>query len=208
MKSIVYLVRHGITEAYQKEYYYGGIDVPLVPEGVEEIKRLAAEGLYPDPSDAQVFTSGMLRAEETLFYMYGTETEHERITDLREQHYGIFEMKTHEEVCAMPESKLLFADKEGIYEIPGGGESRKAFFERLEEGWNKVVGFHRLKELSHRHSQLPAVTIVVCHGGVIDRIIHNLFGEHDEPRFKWIPEPGHGYSIEFENGDPVSFEKF
>lgn len=207
MKSTIYLVRHGITEAYQKMFYYGGTDVPLVPEGVKEIQKLAGEGLYPDPGDAQIFTSGMLRAEETLFHMYGRETGHEIITELREQHYGIFEMKTHEEVCAMPESEELFADKEGVYIMPGG-ESRRQFFERLEAGWDKAVGFHRLKELSHRHSGLPATTIVVCHGGVIDRIIHNLFGDPDEPRFKWIPEPGHGYAITFENGEPTSYISF
>ncbi len=207
MTSIIYLVRHGITEAYQKEFYYGGTDVPLVPEGAAEIRRLAADGIYPDPEDAQIFTSGMLRAEETLLNMYGHEIEHEKITELREQHYGIFEMKTHEEVCDMPESEMLFADKDGVYVMPGG-ESRQMFFDRLEAGWKRVVGLHRLKELSHRHSGLPAITVVVCHGGVIDRIIHNLFGDPNEPRFTWIPEPGHGYAIAFRDGEPVSYTRF
>lgn len=207
MTSIIYLVRHGITEAYQKSLYYGGTDVPLVEEGAAEIRRLAGEGIYPTSADVQFFTSGMLRAEQTLFNMYGTEIAHEIIEELSEQDYGIFEMKTHEEVCAMPESKELFADKVGTYVIPNG-ESRQAFYDRVEAGWNKAVGLHRFKELSHRHSGLPVITTVVCHGGVIDRIIHNLFGDPNEPRFTWIPEPGHGYAVAFENGEPTSYTKF
>ena len=208
MKSTIYLVRHGITEGYKKAWYYGGTDMPLTEDGVEGIKKLAEEGIYPDPSDAQIFTSGMLRAEQTLFNMYGREIEHEVITDFREQHYGILECLLHEDVIKLPEGILYLEDKTDTYVLPGGGESRQGFYDRVEASWEELVKLHRLKELSHRHSQLPASTILVCHGGTIDRIIKKVFGNGDEPRFKWTPEPGHGFAVEFENGEPVSYEGF
>ena len=207
MKSKVYLIRHGITEGNKKDWYYGALELHLEPEGVEEIRRLASCGVYPDIEDAQVFTSGMIRTEETLFNMYGREIPHDTIEELKEYNYGMFEGLTYDEVMALEEGRTFTADKENVYVIPGG-ESRSMFDERVLKGWKKLVGFHRLKELSHRHSGLPATTVTVCHGGVIDRIIHFTFGEKDEPRFKWIPEPGHGYAVSFENGEPVSYEVF
>lgn len=44
-------------------------------------------------------------------------------------------------------------------------ESRQPdFIKRACRGLDELTGFHRLKELSHRHSGKDAVSIMVCHG--------------------------------------------
>ena len=36
------LIRHGITEGNARRLYYGAADIPLLPEGEEALRRLAA----------------------------------------------------------------------------------------------------------------------------------------------------------------------
>lgn len=204
MKSTIYLIRHSITSGNLGDWYYGALDVPLVQEGIEKLKKLKAEGIYPDPTDADIYTSGMLRTEQTLETIYG-KIPHKVIDELREYNFGIFEGKTYEELTQMPEFPPFHNDTTNDYVIPGG-ESRNMFEKRALLGWKKLVGFHRLKELSHRHSGLAAVSIAVCHGGVIDRIMHSIFGSDSDLRYQWTPETGRGYAVIFENGDPVRYE--
>ena len=40
MKSRICLIRHGITEGNKRRLYYGHADIPLAPEGVEELKKV------------------------------------------------------------------------------------------------------------------------------------------------------------------------
>ena len=41
MKSYIHFIRHGVTEGNANRWFYGWADVNLLPEGVEELKRLA-----------------------------------------------------------------------------------------------------------------------------------------------------------------------
>lgn len=205
MKSTIYLIRHSITSGNLGDWYYGALDVPLVPEGIEKLEKLKEEGIYPDPTDADIYTSGMLRTEQTLKTIYG-EIPHKTIEELKEYNFGIFEGKTYEELLEIPEFLPFHNDTTNDYVIPEG-ESRNIFEKRALLGWSKLLGFHRLKELSHRHSGLPATSIVVCHGGVIDRIMYSIFGSENDLRYQWTPETGRGYAITLENGEPVSYKE-
>jgi len=88
------------------------------------------------------------------------------------------------------------------------GESPLGFRHRVVRGLEELRGYHRLKELSHRHSGQDAVSIMVCHGGVISSCMSHLFPENTENFWQWIPDPGHGYTVYFEEGEPVRYEKF
>ena len=46
MKKI-HFIRHGITEGNLKRWHYGWADIPLAPEGMETLKRLREENIYP-----------------------------------------------------------------------------------------------------------------------------------------------------------------
>ena len=89
------LLRHGYTEGNRRRLYYGSTDLPLLPEGWEALAVLREQGGYP--TAARYYTSGMLRTEQTLLALYGP-VPHTVLPGLREMDFGIFEMRTYEEL--------------------------------------------------------------------------------------------------------------
>ena len=206
MKSEIHLIRHGITVGNKNRLFYGASDIELAEEGVEALKAQAADGIYPYDENSDYYTSGMKRTEHTLQLIYG-EQEHEIIPELREVNCGIYEMKSFKELKGDKDFEAWMSDNTGMTQ-PEGGESIIQFNERVQEGWKKVIGKHQLKELSVRHKGGPAVSTVVCHGGVICAILHEAFPGTNDNFFKWMPDPGHGYTVTIENGKIISYEKF
>lgn len=208
MESKIHFIRHGITEGITKGWFYGGLDIPLVQEGIDDIKKLVVSGIYPSCEDAVIYTSGMLRANQTLENIYGN-LSFEVIKDFEEFKFGRLEGKTFHELKDDEDFKRFTGSGDNEYIIPGG-ESKLMFAERVDAGWKKLIGLHQLKELSHRHSGLPATSIVVCHGGVIGYILWMLFEEDKETRtmYDWIPDPAHGFTISVKDGKAVDFIEF
>ena len=64
--SKLYLIRHGKTQANLEHRYCGSTDLPLSPQGIEELQNL-----HYDISGVRFLTSGMLRTEETLQLLFG-----------------------------------------------------------------------------------------------------------------------------------------
>ncbi|MDR2354653.1 MAG: histidine phosphatase family protein, partial [Clostridiales Family XIII bacterium] len=89
MRSSIHLIRHGITEGVRNGLLYGRSDIPLLPEGAAALRELAAAGIYPDPAGCVFFSSGMLRAVESLEVIYGTRA-HTQVEELREFDCGVF----------------------------------------------------------------------------------------------------------------------
>ena len=71
-----------------------------------------------------------------------------------------------------------------------------------------LIGKHRLKELSVRHNGKAAVTTMICHGGTIAAIMEKSFPGRKEHFYKWIPDPGHGYTLTLEDGKIVDYGEF
>ena len=64
----IHLLRHGVTAANLYGQYIGRTDVPLAPEGIEALKKLAATGAYPK---AEVYyTSPRLRCIQSMQDVY------------------------------------------------------------------------------------------------------------------------------------------
>ncbi len=207
MKSKICLIRHGITRGNKDRLYYGWSDIPLLDEGKEELAGLAEEGIYPDSEDADYYTTGLQRTEQTLNLIYG-QKPHDKIELLREINFGDYEMKTHEELKSSEEYRLWRHDKSGRSNPPGG-ESLNAFSERILSGYKELRKRHALKELSMRHSGKEAMSVVVCHGGAISAIMFHLFPEECNGNlYHWIPDPGHGYVLQLEDEAVTGVEKF
>ena len=136
IKSQINLIRHGITEGNKRRLYYGAADIPLAEEGIESLKKLVQENIYP------------------------------------------------------------------------GGESRSEFSARIHKELKTLIGKHRLKELSVRHNGKAAVTTMICHGGTIAAIMEKSFPGRKEHFYKWIPDPGHGYTLTLEDGKIVDYGEF
>ncbi len=115
----IHLIRHGITEAVKARVYYGSTDLPLSNEGVDRIVDLALAGIYPEADGAKLYTSGLLRTEQTFFLIYGCR-EHQAEPQLREYDFGQFEMKTDEQLMDNEAYQGWLGDKEGVTPCPGG----------------------------------------------------------------------------------------
>lgn len=206
MVSRIYLIRHGITEGNQRRWFYGKADIPLAEEGKETLQRLAARGIYPRiPDDADCYTTGLLRTEQTFEILFG-DREHKVIPKLREMEFGDYECQTYEELKDYELFDQWCYDETGDAKLPGG-ESNNEFYARIAEGLKELQGYHRLKELSHRHSGKDAISVIVCHGGVISAMMQALFPEVNGNMWDWIPDPGFGYMIEFDKGEAIMYEK-
>ena len=58
------LIRHGLTEGNIRRLYYGAMDLPLLPDGIEALHALRDGGGYPEAE--RYFTSGMTRTEQRI----------------------------------------------------------------------------------------------------------------------------------------------
>ncbi len=191
----IHLIRHGITEANQGRKYYGFTDVPLANEGIDKITEHAAAGIYPKADTASLYTSGLLRTEQTFFLIYGCR-EHNVISELREYHFGDFEMKSHAQLEEDSNYQAWMSDKEGLTPCPNG-ESPMDFRTRVKAGFSKILEAHNKKEDSD--------SIVVCHGGVISMIMGLCFPHDEKNVFQWQPDPGRGYTLHMIEGEAVSY---
>lgn len=207
MKSYIHFIRHGITEGNIKGWYYGSSDLPLLPEGISQLKELKSLGVYPPLGDGDCYTSGLIRTAQTLEAIYG-KVPYKVIDSLREMNFGDWERKSFEELKTEKEFDAWMSSVDGSFAYPGGGDSINSFYSRVNRGLNELLGYHRLKELSHRHNGKDSISVVVCHGGVIAAAMERFFPGEKENFFQWIPQPGHGYTLNIKEGEPYSHSSF
>ena len=206
MESKIVLIRHGITVGNEQHMYYGSTDVSLSERGMHLLEKQRDEGVYPVSEDAQFFTTGMLRTEQSLEIIYGKQ-DHEVIEELRELDFGEFEMCTYEQLNSVPEYQQWIT-AEDTKTAPPGGESIEVFTKRIRKGFDELKVKNELYMLKLRNHERQAMTICICHGGVISGIMDYIWpGEHKN-FFEWIPDPGHGYVLEVEDGSFTGYSKF
>lgn len=205
MKSTIHLIRHGITEGNIKKWYYGWADIPLAKEGIDNLRYLCTQNIYPRPESAAYYTSGMIRTEQTFKEIYG-DIPHEAFPMLKEMNFGEFETQPHDTLKGNIKYQQWIDDEKGIVAIPGG-ESRVEFYKRVNAGFDQLINLHRLKELEHRHDKKDAETVCICHGGVIACIMMDRFDTGLQRFIKWIPDPGRGYSIYLKDGKCIGYDK-
>lgn len=170
------LLRHGRTESNDLRLFTGSQDVPLSPGG--EAALLAARGAYP-PADT-FFTSGMLRAVQTLRLLYG-DVPHTDIPALAEYNFGLFEGRGHDDLLATEPVYRAWLAPDGDDLICPGGESRAQFGLRVWEGWGALAA----------HPWL-GMAVAVVHGGVIARLMGRLFPAEGRPA---TPDNGCGWLL-------------
>lgn len=207
MLSRIYLIRHGRTDGNRNHWYYGSTDLPLTEEGIDEIRAYAAQGIYPEvPEDAQFFTTGLIRTDQTLEAIYG-KREHSALPKLQEINFGKAECMTYDELKVFDNFEKWAWDTTGDARIVDDAETGNEFHARIREGLKELIGKHRLKEWSHRHGGQDAITVVACHGGVIACIMETLFPAVCGSMWDWLPEPGFGYAVDFKDGDPYMYTR-
>lgn len=197
MKQTIYLIRHGHTEGTTQGIMYGRTELRLTEAGRQEVEALRGKDVYPKPDGARIYTSGMIRTEETLEAIYG-KVEHEQAPKLKEINMGIFEMKPLEEVLAQDWGRDWLEGKHPDLAAPEG-ESQNQFVSRVQEGFREVVD-------DNRDGTFDKI-IIVCHGGVIAFVMDGLFPGQKAIGWEWTPKPGFGYEVTLEDGEAKSYKQ-
>lgn len=169
---IIYLIRHGKTEANEKWLYCGSTDLLLSEAGTEELCQL-----HYDIQNIRFLTSGMKRTIETLQILFG-DVPFEVEPRFREVDFGIFEMHSYEELKDTPAYQAwLTGDNEA--NVPPCGESGVQMKERVLQAY----------------SEIKEDTCIITHGGVIAAIMEHLFPNEGKNRYEWQPKNGCGYAV-------------
>lgn len=183
------LIRHGVTEGNMKKLYYGSTDLPLLPCSELKLRKMAENGGYP--TAPHYYTSGMLRTEQTFRALYG-DIPHGILRDMREIDFGDFEMKSYEELSNTEAyQKWITGDIEA--NICPNGESGDQVTRRALRSLAPIIGAEE-------------DAVIITHGGVIGGLVQHWFRAVIE-RYRFTPEPGTGYTVEFVNKLPAGVTK-
>ncbi|MCW5660990.1 MAG: histidine phosphatase family protein [Burkholderiaceae bacterium] len=158
------VIRHGETDWNRQHRFQGQIDVPLNSTGRAQAERLAHR-LASERFDV-VVASDLQRAHATAQAAAGGRPI--EIDALwREQAFGVAEGLDAPAITRQhPELWAQWLRHDADYALPGGGESVRAFQQRVLRGVQRVVQAHTGRCIA-----------VFTHGGVLDmlwRAAHNL----------------------------------
>lgn len=177
----IHLIRHGATDAnYDGRYIGCKTDLPLAPEGLNELRLLKDDIDYPEIE--RLYSSPMLRCRQTGAVLY-PDFEPVTVEELKEYDFGSFENKTAAELESNPN---FIPWTSGRLSAPPGGEDNSEFIKRICVGFNKIV-------LDMIESGLTE-SAAIMHGGAIMM----LLGVSAVPRHKpveWTADNGRGYSV-------------
>lgn len=186
MATRLLLIRHGQTLWNAKKRYSGLINI-----GLSKIGRLQAAKLRKRLKDRpihKVYASDRKRAIQTAQIAFAG-IEIEKVPDLREVHFGVFEGLTHKEI--MQKHPLIYKKwlKDPFSVIIPEGESLKDFKRRVTGALKKIILLNRNKTVA-----------VVSHGGAISVFINSIL----KKRGFWaqIPASASLSIIEFKNDKP------
>ncbi|MCK5812212.1 MAG: histidine phosphatase family protein [Clostridiales bacterium] len=165
MSTQVYLIRHGETMWNKKKIVQGHMNSELSSKGKSQAKAVGEK--LKDYNFDVIYSSDLDRAIDTANYI----NEHHNqviIFDelLRERGLGILEGKTWDII------KMNYKDAASIYhsedthsDIPGGGESKKRFANRVMTFMDKIAVQEEGKKV-----------LIITHGGYIVYFINLVLG--------------------------------
>ncbi len=176
----IHLIRHGATDANIKGQYIGcKTDMPLSPEGLNELRLLKENMDYPKVD--RIYSSPLLRCKQTAAVLY-PENNVVCVDNLKEYDFGIFEGKTAAEL----EGNVYFSAWVSGKAAAPEGEANSDFIKRLCIGLNQIVMDMLDNDLSE--------AAVIMHGGAIMMLLGATAVPQHKP-VEWTADFGRGYSI-------------
>jgi alpha-ribazole phosphatase len=176
----LHLIRHGETEGNRKKICVGArTDLPLAPEGAEELRALTAAYRYP--SAAKVYTSPMLRCRQPAEILF-PDAEIEQVEGLRECDLGEFEGRPFAELNK-EEAFLQWLEGKSP---PPGGEGPQALGNRITEAFEFILN----DMMRCRIAEAAAVT----HGAILMGLL-SMYGYPKAAMKEWAVENGCGYTV-------------
>ena len=182
MKTLrIHLIRHGATDANFAGQYIGcKTDLPLSPEGLNELRLLKDDIEYPEIE--RLYSSPMLRCRQTGAVLYPN-IEIIPVEDLREYDFGSFEGKTAAELESDPN---FIPWTSGKLSAPPGGEDNSEFIRRLCIGLNKIV-------IDMANDGITDAGVIM-HGGAIMMLLASCAVPR-KSMVEWTCASGSGFSI-------------
>ena len=182
MKTLkIHLIRHGATDANFKGQYIGcKTDMPLSPEGLNELRLLKENMEYPEIDC--LYSSPMLRCKQTAAVLY-PDKEIIGVENMREYDFGAFEGKTAAELEGNP---YFMPWASGKLSAPPEGEENSEFIKRLCIGLNQIV-----LDMLEKGKESAAV---IMHGGAIMMLLGATAVPQHKP-VEWTADTGRGYSL-------------
>ncbi len=183
MTTRILLIRHGSTDWNVSQRYCGFVDVALNKKGRTQAGRLHKR--LKDETVHKVYSSDRKRAIETAGIIFkGCDIE--KVPDLREMHFGIFEGLTYKQIMKkFPDTYRKWIDNPFETVIPSG-ESLDILKKRVTRALKKIIMRH------------PNQTVaVVCHGGVISAFINYILKSKEF--WKRIPQSASLTILELKN---------
>ena len=184
------LVRHGESEANVRHMLSGWMDVELTARGIEELKRLRTEALYPQ-SDAY-FSSSLKRCVDTCHILFPYVKP--VISDIyKEINFHSLEgwiLSTKDEIDSYFESWIEdepYLDEETLSDVK-------------ERGMNAIMETVHDCEGRGMHS-----ATIVMHSGIMRASIVALFRLERKAFLEMSVPNGLGYILSFRDSSPVSF---
>lgn len=177
------LVRHGYSLGNQQGTYTGWTDVPLIEEGINELKEIRET--YDFPKTERYIASDLVRCVDTFGYLFGPEeTLYETSDQLRELFFGDYENHPGKEMVPH------FFEGLPLNARTAKGETISEFTYRLVNKVSRAL-------VQAKRDGLDSLTIV-CHSGVIKALL--VFLEHRPfTDFMIIDTPnGLGYEMDID----------
>ena len=177
----IHLIRHGATDANYKGQYIGcKTDLPLAPEGLNELRLMRDDVEYPEIQ--KLYSSPLLRCKQTGAVLY-PDMPITPVDNLKEYDFGDFEGKTAKELELHPSFKDWAAGK--LSATPNG-EDNTDFVKRLCLGLNQII-VNMLNEGIESAG-------VIMHGGAIMMLLAACAVPQRRP-VEWTADNGQGYSL-------------
>lgn len=180
----LYVTRHGTTQGNLEGIYVGGgTDMPVCPQGMEELQTLKQRYTYP--AVGTVFSSPMLRALQTAELLYPAAQDRIVLEELRENRFGEFEGQKAADL--MKDERFRdWLNPKGSF-VPKGGESGAEFARRT----GVALGLM----LNHMARNGIFEAACVTHGGVIMSMLGQR-GMPQRPHLEWMAGNGCGFVLQ------------
>ncbi|MBF0291727.1 MAG: histidine phosphatase family protein [Nitrospinae bacterium] len=186
MAELIYLVRHGMTQANAEKRFIGSSNPPLNETGLAQARALSEVFLKLAPE--KVYCSPLLRVTQTAMNAMPDIEELSILEDLREVDFGEWENLTQEEIIERaPERFAVMRGNHADFTFPGG-EALRDFIARVE----------RVADILKLDSSKSVA--VFTHGGVIRYLACRLLGDgYEKTGERYLP-PG-VVAVFQQNGD-------
>ncbi|MDP2426191.1 MAG: histidine phosphatase family protein [Candidatus Izemoplasmatales bacterium] len=181
----IYLVRHGQTDWNITGRFQGWADIPLDASGIEHAKNVSH--FFKDVDIDVLYSSDLIRALQTTSPLSIQKSLPIFVDNrFRELSVGEWEGKNWSELSQAYKEFIERSSKNGFTEAIPGGESLKAFQDRMASGFESMVQRHVGKDI-----------VLVTHGGSIRVLLCYLMNVPLIRRDEFPAENGSVYILEY-----------